>query len=113
MSIKGNIGQGVVDLDTTDIVVLNFSSRVAVTSLSIYNGAGAARVVDFYESPNLTSASGKKIATHSLDSAASADVDEIIGQGYSSSQNIIAVVDTGSLGDINAKLTYIQYTGSS
>lgn len=113
MSIKGNIGQPALDLATADTVVLDFTDRVSVTALSLFNKSGASRVVKFFESPNLTSASGKQVAVYTLATMASVDVAEIIGQGYAAAQNIVTTVDTGSTGDVNAKLTYIQYTGSS
>ena len=116
MSIKGNIGQAVLDLAvfSNDTVVLDFNDRVAVSALSIHNTSAADREIFFFESPDQTSANGKRVAIHTLAGGASEDVDEIIGQGYSSAQNIIAVVQTvGALGDVNAKLTYIQYTGGS
>lgn len=113
MAIKGNIGQPALDLAVADTVVLDFTDRVAVTTLSLFNKSGAARVVTVFESPDLTSAAGKQIAVHTLATMTSVDIVEVIGQGYTPAQNIITTVDTGSTGDVNAKLTYIQYTGSS
>lgn len=113
MSIKGNIGQPALDLATADTAVLNFTDRVAATALSLFNKSAGSRVVTFFESPNLTSASGKQIAVYTLATMTSVDVTEVIGQGYTAAQNIVTTVDTGSTGDVNAKLTYIQYTGSA
>jgi len=116
MSIKGNIGQALVDLAAfgNDTVILDFTNRVAVSALSIHNTTAADREIHFFESTDQTSANGERIAVHTLAGGASEDVGEIIGQGYSSTQNIIAVVQTvGAAGDVNAKLTYIQYAGGS
>ena len=116
MSIKGNVGQALVDLAAfgNDTVILDFADRVAVSALSIHNTTAASREIYFFESTDQTSANGERIAVHTLAGEASVDVGEIIGQGYSSTQNIIAVVQTtGALGDVNAKLSYTQYTGTS
>jgi len=116
MSIKGNIGQALIDLAAfgDDTTVLAFNDRVAVSALSIHNTTAADREIYFYESTDQTSANGERIAVHTLAGGASEDVGEIIGQGYASTQNIVAVVQTvGAAGDVNVKLTYIQYTGGS
>lgn len=117
MSIKGNIGQVTTDIAAVSIdsVVLDFDNRVAVSALSIHNTTTTDREVWFYASPNLTSASGKRVARHTLAGGASEDVGEIIGQGYDPNENVIAVVQTAGAvsGDLNHKLTYIEYTGGS
>lgn len=113
MAIKGNIGQPALDLAVADTVVLDFSDRVAVTALSLFNKSGASRVVKVYESPDLTSAAGKQIAIYTMATMTSVDIAEAIGQGYAATQNIVTTVDTGSTGDVNVKLSYIQYTGNS
>jgi hypothetical protein len=117
MSLKGNIGLAVADLAavSVDTVLLDLTTRVAVTGLSIHNTLTADRLVYLYESPDATSASGKRIAAYTVAGAEAVDVNEIIGQGYESTMNIIAVQQTAgaAAGDLNAKLTYLNYTGTS
>lgn len=116
MSIKGNVGQAVLGLAAfgDDSTVIDFSDRVAITAMSLHNTVATDRTVHFFESPDTTSASGTRIAVHTLPAGESVDLGEIIGQGYLPTQNIIAVVQTvGIADDLNVKLTYILYTGSS
>ena len=117
MSIQGNIGQNVLDLNASgvDTVLLDFNERVAVSQLSLFNVSGSNATITIYVSPDLTSASGKLVATEIIPSQESWGPKEIIGQGYGPEENLIVVNTTvGALiGDVNAKLTYIEYTGSS
>lgn len=116
MAIRANIGLATTDLAavSTDTVVFNQASRCSITGASLHNTLSAGdREVFFYESPNLTSASGKRIGVYTVAPGARTDVSSIIGQGYNSDQNIIAVQQTGAsaLGDLNIKISYIEYTG--
>ena len=117
MSIKGNLGQAVLDINASgvDTTVLDYSNRTAVSALSFYNTTGANADIEIYYSPNTTSASGTLIATNAIAANTSWLPIEVIGQGFTSSENIIVVNTTGGAGagDVNAKLTYINYTGSS
>lgn len=119
MSIKGNIGQESLDLAATgaDTVVINFDTRVAITDCSLHNQGSIDAEVWFFSSPDLTSASGKRVAVSFLasnDVLSSRQIDEI-RQGYEPTENIIAVVQTAavSAGDVNIKITYTEYTGDS
>ena len=117
MTIKGNIGNLVIDLDavSTDTTIFDFDNRIAVTAFSLHNTEASDREVFFFESPDTTSGSGKRIASHVLGAGESIDVGEIIGQGYESNMNIIAVQQTAGAasGDLNVKFTYTSYTGGS
>jgi hypothetical protein len=116
MAIKGNIGQATLDIGAVsiDTAVINFANRVAITAASLHNTTASNRAVTLYASPDTTSASGKKIADYTLAANRSEDISEIIGQGYEG-ENVIAVASTGGAvaGDLNIKVTYIQYTGDS
>jgi len=94
MTITVNVGQAVIDIPaTTDTTVLNPvapSIREGIQGASLHNTTGATIDVDFYESPDLTIASGILIAEYpTLAANGSIDVGEIIGQGYEVGQNII------------------------
>ena len=110
MAIRGNIDGGAISIlaaDTTlvDISALTSVERIAISGLSIHNTAVVSVTVTVYQSPNLTSASGKRLAYYSLAPNESADVIEMIGQGFLT--NIIAV---GSAVGVNAKVSYTTYT---
>ncbi len=119
MTIQSNVSSAPINLnastDTTLIASVVSPSRQAVTGFSVFNVAAASRIIDIYESPDTTSAAGKKIASYNIPANGSADVVEMIGQGLSAGQNIIGKQTTGgaSLGDLNAKITLTQYTAGS
>lgn len=109
MAIRGNISKPTINVLAADTVILEPVSgsveRIAVSGFSLVNTSVGGLTITIYESPNLTSASGKIIAYYSLASNESADVNECIGQGFT--QNIIAVAS--GLG-INAKISYTTYS---
>lgn len=117
MAIYSNKTEGVQDLaaSSADKVLHNQANRTAITGFSIFNESGANAAVDIYESPDNTSASGTKRATYTIADDESVDIIEFIGQGMKADIRIIAVVTTGGLvaGDLNSKITYTEYTGSS
>ncbi len=114
MAIKGNVGTGVIAILTTDTVLLNPDAgdreRAAVSAAWIHNTSGSTIVVEIFESPDLTSASGARIDYYSINTNTSADISGIIGQGFSATGNIIAKADTVGC---NALLTLIEYTAGS
>ena len=113
MAVKGRVGLPIIDVLAADTTVLQPASpntRVAVSAFSLYNDTAGNVTVDIYESPDLTSASGEKVAQYVVAANSSEDVIECIGQGYAINQNLIAV---GDLVGVNAKVTVTEYTGSS
>ena len=119
MSIKGNKGQATLDLGATgaDTVVIDFDNRVDITRCSLHNQGSIDAEVWFYASPDLTSASGKRVAVSWLatdDVLSSRQITELL-QGYSNNEQVIAVVQTGGIGagDVNIKITYTEYSGGS
>lgn len=110
MAIKGNVGTGVIDIAAADTTVYDPSvtvQRYAVSAASIFNTTLGTLTVSVYVSPNLTSASGKKVAEYVIGSLQSADAVELIGQGFVA-QNIIAV---GSGVGCNIMLSVTTYDG--
>lgn len=110
MAIRGNVDGGVINVLASDTVIVEPSSlaaveRIAVSGLSLHNTAVATVIVQLYQSPDLTSASGDRLAYYSLAPDESADVTELIGQGFV--ENIIAVGDAAG---VNAKVSYTTYT---
>jgi hypothetical protein len=113
VAIKSNIGIPLVSILTTDTTLLNPTApvqRIAITAANLHNTDALSRTVTIYESPNLTSASGKEVAVYAIGPAASVDIEEIIGQGYAVGRNIIAKASgTG----VVAVSTVTQYDGGS
>lgn len=113
MSIKSNVGVPLVSIGVADTTLLNPVApveRIAVTASSLHNTNAASRTVTIWESPNLTSASGTEIAVYDIGPDESADIEEIIGQGYAVGRNIIAQASgTGVI----AVSTVTQYDAGS
>lgn len=113
MAIRGAVGIPTKDIDTSDTVLLQPVApltRRLVTHCSLSNTTGGTIVVSLYESPNLTSASGKLVATVTLTATTSDQVVEIIGVSYLVGLNLIATADVvGS----NATITVTDYDGIS
>ena len=121
MAVFSNQSVAPIDLaasatDTVLIAAVATTSRLAINAFSLFNTTASTTItVDLYQSPDATSASGKKIATYTFDGSTSVQVIELIGQGLSAGQNIIGRVTTGAivLGDVNCKRTTTLYTANS
>ncbi len=116
MAIKGNVGVGPIAVGTSDTTLLDAAVgdrvRSGVSAAWIHNDGSAAATVtiEIFVSPDLTSASGERVEYISVDDNKSIDISSIIGQGFSSTDNIIAKASaTGSI----AYLTIVEYTESS
>ncbi len=114
MAIKGNVGTGAISVLVTDTTLLDPDAgdreRAAVTAAYLHNTSGSTVIVEIFVSPDLTSAAGKRIDYYSIGTNASVDISGIIGQGFSTTGNIIAKGDgTG----VNAYLTIVEYDGGS
>jgi hypothetical protein len=113
MTIKSNVGLGNIDIlaaDTSIIVPASPVERLVVVSLIVHNDAGATRTVEFYLSPDLTTASGDRIAYYSIADNESRHITEVIGQGLEVGENIIAIASATGL---NAWPTVTNYDGGS
>lgn len=109
MSIRSNLGAGVVPVLTTDTTLFtkgNDVDRYQVGACNVYNTTGATIVLSVYISPDLTSASGALVDTVSIGANSEIDVNSIVGQGYTA-QNIIVLADAIGL---NASLTRTEYS---
>jgi len=110
MAITANIGIPVINLAAGDNTVLNPTApivRDGTQTVTIYNTTGGAIGVDFYESPNLTSASGSLFSSNSIAATSSLQITEIEGQGFEVGQNLIAVAAAPGC---NLKLTVTRTT---
>ncbi len=110
MAIAANVGLPIININAGDNTILNPSGstvRDGVQTATIYNTTGAAIDVSFYQSPNLTSASGDLFSINSVPANGSLQVTEVEGQGFEVGQNLIAVA---SLVGCNLKLTVTRTT---
>lgn len=111
MSIKGNVGLGTISVLAGDTTIIDQNApvtRYAIGAFSLHNTTAAAVTVTVFTSPNLTSASGKRVASYSVPGNQSVDVVELIGQGFPIATNVIAV---GSGVGVNATASITQYDG--
>lgn len=109
MTIKGNVGIGSISVLAADTTIYDPPAsveRYAVSAFSVHNTTGAAVTVSIYNSPDLTSASGVRNAQYAVPANQSVDIVELIGQGFSSSRNIIAV---GSAIGLRATMSVTTY----
>lgn len=110
MAIRGNIGLATVDIlasDTTIVLPAAPAERIAISAFSIHNTGASSVTLNFFLSPNTTSAAGKRVAQYTLSGNSSADVVELLGQGLAVGRNVIAV---GSGTGCNATVSYTEYT---
>lgn len=113
MAIKGNVGVSSQDILAGDTLVVDVVApieRIAITAASLFNDTGAAVTVELFESPDATSASGDQIEEIAVPANSSVIVDSLLGQGYASTQNIVAV---GSAVGVNFSYTRTEYTDGS
>lgn len=111
MSIRGNVPIGTVAVLAADTTIYDPPStveRYAISAFSLHNTTGAPVTVTIYNSPNLTSASGVRNAQYAVPANQSVDVIELIGQGFATTRNIIAV---GSGVGVNATMSVTTYDG--
>lgn len=101
MAIKSGVEVGTVAILTTDTTAINFSNlddteRYAIQAMSIHNTTTATvQNVEVYISPDLTSASGVRVANYSIAGGLSRDVNELIGQGVGNKNIIVKGGSTG------------------
>lgn len=110
MTIRSNLGTGPIDVLAADTVIYQQAAEVdryLVSGLNVYNDTGASVTIDFYISPDTTSASGDKVDSITLSAGNEQDINGIVGQGYTS-LNVIAV---GSAVGVNCSMTYTSYDG--
>ena len=111
MTIKANVSLPVTAIGTTDTVLIETTTqgeRVAVSALSLNNTTAGTVNVSLYISPDLTSASGTLVDTIALGANDDDQPLTLIGQGLTSTQNLIAVADVAGS---NAKPTITTYDG--
>lgn len=114
MSIRGNIGQPVVTVLNTDTTIYAKGSaieRYAVTAFSCFNNSAAPVDINIFISPNLTSASGKKLGQYSIPANSDVDINSIVGQGFGTGNDLNVIATASTTGVINAKITIITYDG--
>lgn len=110
MAITANIGIPIISLAVGDNTALNPVAptvRDGTQTVTIANTAGVAIDVDFYESPDLTSASGELISTYIVDANSSLEATEVEGTGFEVGQNLIA--NASAIG-CNLKITVTRTT---
>lgn len=112
MSVRGNLGSPAIVVGVADTVIYQPTlpvERVAVSALNVFN-TGATNVIQFFVSPDLTSAAGTLIAEVKVGTNKTVDVSAIIGQGYEVGENIIA---QASIAGSSASITVTEYDGGS
>lgn len=98
--ITVNIGLPVFTLPAADQVILQPLApvlREAIQNAIAYNTTGGALTLDFYESPDATSASGVLFSKTSIPANSSVLISDIVSQGFDVGQNLIAVASGAGL----------------
>ncbi|MCK4820145.1 hypothetical protein KA005_30550 [bacterium] len=109
MSIKVKNSIGVIPVLVADNLLLTVVGKVGIEALNCHNTGTTDVTLTFYISPDLTSASGKKVSKIILPGGEDQDINAIIGQGYSVGDNIIIVADAVN---VNCSMSYTQFTGN-
>jgi hypothetical protein len=108
MAIRVNLGLNPVNLATPgDNILYQLLAgidRYHIGAANIYNDTVGTATINVFISPDLTSASGKKVDEIKLGSKAEVDINSIIGQGYT--DNVIVTTDVAVIGTI----TVTEYT---
>ena len=110
MSIRSNLGAGVVNVTVVDTILFEPDvsiDRYHISACNVYNTTVSTLTLSVYVSPDLTSASGNLVDVVTIGSGSEVDINAIIGQGYEQ-QNIIV---QGSALGLNASLTRTEYSG--
>lgn len=112
MSIRSKVGVDVVDIGTTDTVILTVPEvRQSVSAMSLHNTtSGTSIPVEIYISPDATTAGGTRVAYYNIPGNDSYDVSELIGQGFKSTEYVVAIADVVG---INVKSTVTVFSGDS
>ena len=117
MAIRGNLGQPIVTVANTDTTIYQKPTssvqRYAVTAFNCFNNSSSAVTINVFVSPNLTSASGKKIGQYSIPANKDLDINSLIGQGLGTGDDINIIAVAGTTGVINAALTITTYDDGS
>ncbi len=109
MTIKVNIGTGPISVLTTATAILVPTARVSIAAMNAMNNTGSTILLKCFISANLTTVNGTQVSEFDVPVNGSADVPEIIFQGYNVGQNIIVIADAVGL---ELSLTFHEYTGN-
>lgn len=108
MAIESGKSLGTVAILAADTVLINTVGldRQVISSGIIHNTTAGVITVNFYDSPDLTSASGSLIASISVGANTQKNITDLIGQSFPVNQNLIAV---GTAAGTNSRITVTQY----
>lgn len=110
MPILNNVSLGPQAIGTGDTVLIAEAAgtRVAIKAASIQETASNPVNIDFYSSPDGTSASGTLIGKVALASDGEDQPLFLVGRGFSDNENLIGKADVAGA---SISLTITQYTG--
>lgn len=110
MAIKSNVSLGAQDVGTGDttLILPESGKRVAITAAGVKNTTAGTIIIDYYSSPDATSASGTKIGESKLSANGEDQPLNIIGRGFSDAEYLIGVADVAGA---NISITATEYDG--
>jgi len=108
MTIKSKNTSGVVAVLASDTVIHTVTGKIGVEAFNVFNTAASDVLLNFYISPDDTSANGDLVDSFAVAPGEEIDVNSIVGQGYLDGTRIIMVAD---IVGVNASFTYTQFVG--
>lgn len=107
MTITAKNSTGIIEVLTTDTVIIETPSKVGIEAFSAHNTTGSDVTVEFFISNNNTSELTERVCNYTIKANEQLDINAIIGQGYNSNLWILA---KASAVGINCYLTYTEFT---
>lgn len=108
MAIKTKLTTGTIDILASDTVLFTVDSDTRIAVSAMTSNSTAATSVEYFVSPNDTSASGDRLDVHTFAVDDTIDISALISLGFSAGDRIIA---NGAATGVNATIAYTLYTG--
>lgn len=108
MAIKTKLTTGTIDILASDTVLFTVDSGTRIAISAMTSDSTAATSVEYFVSPDNTSASGDRLSKLTFAVDDTLDISALISLGFSAGDRIIAKgVGTG----VNATIAYTLYSG--
>ncbi len=108
MTIKTKLTTGTIDILATDTVIFTVSAgeRIAISAMT--SDSTAATFVEYFSSPDNTSAAGDRLSKLTFAVDDTLDVSALISHGFTAGTRIIA---KGNATGVNVTMSYTEFTG--
>lgn len=108
MAIKTKLTTGTIDIAASDTVLLTVAADTRIAVSAMTSDSTAATTVEYFSSPNDTSASGDRLAMQPFAVDDNLDISALISLGFSAGDRLIA---KGAGTGVNVTIAYTLYSG--